>query len=129
MYFVLKYLTDLSSVSYIKRWLHSNFMAINIGVRTAENYKILTDLEKRIFLFVAKNQNRNISISNVANKLAINQVLISRVLTEMQNYKLITKVRDEKNPKIKHPELTTNGKELFSELDGNENKKALILFF
>lgn len=104
-------------------------MASNIGVKTAENYKILTDLEKRIFLFVAKNEDKNISISKISNKLAINETLISRILTEMQNYKLIIKIRDEKNPKIKHPELTTNGKELLSELDGNENKKALILFF
>lgn len=104
-------------------------MVSNIGVKTAENYKILTDLEKKIFLFVAKNQDKNISISKVSNKLGLNETLISRILTDMQSCNLITKIRDEKNPKIKHPELTTNGKELLSELDGNENKKALVLFF
>ncbi len=104
-------------------------MVSNIGVKTAENYKVLTDLEKRIFLFVAKNADKNISISKISNRLGINETLISRILTEMQNYKLIIKVRDKKNQKIKHPELTTNGKELLSELDIDESKKVLILFF
>ena len=104
-------------------------LSTNVGVKTATNYKVLSDLEKKIFLFIAVHQDKKLSISKIADRLVTNQTLVSRILTEMEEDQLITKVRDEKNSKIKHPELTTNGKELFSELDGNENKKALILFF
>lgn len=104
-------------------------LSANVGVKTATNYKVLSDLEKKIFLFIAVHQDKKLSISKIADRLVTNQTLVSRILTEMEEDQLITKVRDEKNSKIKHPELTTNGKELFSELDGNENKKALILFF
>ena len=102
---------------------------MNVGVKTATKYKVLTDLEKKIFLFIGENQDKNLSISKIADKLAINQTLVSRILKEMEEDKLIIKVRDEKNPKIKHPELTTNGKELIDSLRGNEERKALILFF
>ena len=104
-------------------------LSANVGVKTTTNYKVLSDLEKKIFLFIAVHQDKKLSISKIADRLVTNQTLVSRILTEMEEDQLITKVRDEKNSKIKHPELTTNGKELFSELDGNENKKALILFF
>lgn len=103
--------------------------SMNVGVKTATKYKVLTDLEKKIFLFVGENQYKNLSISKIADKLATNQTLVSRILKEMEDDQLITKVRDEKNSKIKHPELTTNGKELMNSLKGNEEKKALILFF
>jgi DNA-binding MarR family transcriptional regulator len=104
-------------------------MNVNVGVKTATKYKVLSDLEKRIFLFVAEHQDKKLSISKVANVLAINQTLVSRILKSMEENQLITKVRDEKNQKIKHPELTTNGKELMTSLKGNEQRKALILFF
>ncbi|EEZ92604.1 MAG: transcriptional regulator, MarR family [Candidatus Parvarchaeum acidiphilum ARMAN-4] len=102
---------------------------VNVGVKTAIKYKVLSDLEKRIFLFIAGHQDKKLSISKVADALATNQTLVSRILKEMEEDQLITKARDEKNSKIKHPELTTNGKELMDLLRGNEERKALVLFF
>lgn len=98
-------------------------------VKTVPKYKELTDLEKKVVLFVSQRQSNNITITKLSDSLGINESLSSRILSGLEADGLITKIRNEKNRKEIYISLTSLGDETIDGLKNKDNKHALVMFF